>query len=182
MRILNISSCAAVLAGLLLLTPLSAAQTAADGTTNTTAERPTVWAGLGLETIVPFGSLAVSAPVGRVGALTVAPRLGVDGLVLLGSIVSADLLLSRADTGWYGGPSAGLILTGKGGWRAGAVAGYRSRTRPDLGFFVEGGVRYTVVRGVLTSHEPVPAGQSARPAEDLALPSPTLRLGLTYRF
>lgn len=164
------------------LLPLTGSLAAAQTMAADTRERPTIWAGLGLETIVPFGSLAVSAPVGRVGALTVAPRLGVDGLVLLGPVVSADLLLSRADTGWYGGPSAGLILAGKGGWRAGVVGGYRSRTRPDLGFFVEGGVRYTVVRGVLTSHEPVPAGQSARPAEELALPSPTLRLGLTYRF
>lgn len=182
MRILNISSCAAVLAGLLLLTPLSAAQTAADGTTNTTAERPTVWAGLGLETIVPFGSLAVSAPVGRVGALTVAPRLGVDGLVLLGPVVSADLLLSRADTGWYGGPSAGLILAGKGGWRTGVVGGYRSRTRPDLGFFVEGGMRYTVFREAVTNYRAPAPGQPPEPPRDLTLPSPSLRLGLTYRF
>ena len=177
MRTLKTSSLKATLATLLALTgSLAVAQTApAD-----TRERPTVWAGLGLETILPVVQLSVSAPVGQVGALTVTPRVGVDATVA--AILSADLLLSRADTGWYSGPSAGVVVTGKGGWRTGAVAGYRARTRTNLGLFVEGGVRYTVVRGVLTSHEPVPAGQSARPAEDLALPSPTLRLGLTYRF
>ncbi|WP_189063168.1 hypothetical protein [Deinococcus seoulensis] len=177
MRNLKMSLLKATLATLLPLTgSLAAAQTAPTDT----RERPAVWTGLGLETILPVVQVSVSAPVGQAGGLTIVPRVGVDAGVI--TILSADLLLSRADTGWYGGPSAGLIVTGDGGWRAGAVAGYRSRTRPDLGFFVEGGVRYTVVRGVLTSHEPVPAGQPARPAEDLALPSPTLRLGLTYRF
>ena len=177
MRTLKTSSLKATLATLLVLTgSLAAAQT----TPTDTRERPAVWAGLGLETILPVVQVSVSAPVGQAGGLTIMPRVGVDAGVI--TILSADLLLSRADTGWYGGPSAGLIVTGDGGWRAGAVAGYRARTRTDLGLFVEGGVRYTVVRGVLTSHEPVPAGQSARPAEDLALPSPTLRLGLTYRF
>ncbi|OOV15551.1 hypothetical protein [Deinococcus sp. LM3] len=179
MRTLKMSLLKTTLATLLPLTgSLAAAQTmAAD-----TRERPTVWAGLGLETIVPFGSLAVSAPVGRVGALTVAPRLGVDGLVLLGPVVSADLLLSRADTGWYGGPSAGLILAGKGGWRAGVVGGYRSRTRPDLGFFVEGGMRYTVFREAVTNYRAPAPGQPPEPPRDLTLTSPSLRLGLTYRF
>lgn len=106
--------------------------------------------------------------------------MGVDAGVI--TILSADLLLSRADTGWYGGPSAGVVVTGKGGWRAGAVAGYRSRTRPNLGFFVESGVRYTVLREAIDSRSAVQPGQPARPGEDLALPSPTLRLGLTYRF
>ncbi|MFC3603604.1 hypothetical protein [Deinococcus soli (ex Cha et al. 2016)] len=106
------SSRAAALAGLLLTAPLATAQTTAS-----TTERATVWVGLGLETVVPSGSLGVSAPVGRIGTLTVAPRLGVDGLLLVGPVVSADLLFSGADVGVYGGPSAGLFLAGQGGWR-----------------------------------------------------------------
>ncbi|MFW8625364.1 hypothetical protein [Deinococcus sp. ME38] len=177
MRILKTSLLKAILATLLPLTgSLAAAQTAAADT----RERPTVWAGLGLETILPVVQVSVSAPVGQVGTLTVTPRVGVDATVA--AILSADLLFSRADTGWYGGPSAGVVVTGRGGWRAGAVAGYRSRTRPDLGFFVEGGVRYTVLREAIGSRPAPQPGQPARPAEDFALPSPTLRLGLTYRF
>ncbi|MDR6216534.1 hypothetical protein [Deinococcus soli (ex Cha et al. 2016)] len=174
------SSRAAALAGLLLTAPLATAQSAANDAG--TAERPTVWAGLGLETIVPFGSLGVSAPVGRVGTLTVAPRLGVDALLLLGPVVSADVLFSGADVGVYGGPSAGLFLAGQGGWRAGVVGGYRSRTRPDLGFFVEGGLRYTVVRDAFTGFVAPPPGQAPTPPRDLTLVSPSLRLGVTYRF
>ena len=103
MRNLKLSSCVVALAGLLLTAPLATAQSAANDAS--TAERPTLWAGLGLETIVPFGSLGVSAPVGRVGTLTVAPRLGVDALLVLGPVVSADVLFSGADVGFYGGPS-----------------------------------------------------------------------------
>lgn len=171
------SSRAAALAGLLLTAPLATAQTTAS-----TTERATVWVGLGLETVVPSGSLGVSAPVGRIGTLTVAPRLGVDGLLLVGPVVSADLLFSGADVGVYGGPSAGLFLAGQGGWRAGVVGGYRSRTRPDLGFFVEGGLRYTVVRDAFTGFVAPPPGQAPTPPRDLTLVSPSLRLGVTYRF
>ncbi len=180
MRNLKLSSCVVALAGLLLTAPLATAQSAANDAS--TAERPTLWAGLGLETIVPFGSLGVSAPVGRVGTLTVAPRLGVDALLVLGPVVSADVLFSGADVGFYGGPSAGLFLAGQRGWRAGLVGGYRSRTRPDLGFFVEGGLRYTVLRDAFTGFVAPPPGQPSEPPRDVTLMSPSLHLGVTYRF
>ncbi|BBN95148.1 hypothetical protein DEGR_18810 [Deinococcus grandis] len=130
---------------------------------------------------MPFGSLGVSAPVGRVGTLTVAPRLGVDALLLLGPVVSADVLFSGADVGFYGGPSAGLFVAGQGLAGRG-VGGYRSRTRPDLGFFVEGGLRYTVLRDAFTGFVAPPPGQPSEPPRDVTLMSPSLRLGVTYRF
>lgn len=64
MRTLKTSSLKATLATLLALTgSLAAAQTAPTDT----RERPTVWAGLGLETILPVVQLSVSAPVGQAG-------------------------------------------------------------------------------------------------------------------
>lgn len=97
---------------------------------------------------MPFGSLGVSAPVGRVGTLTVAPRLGVDALLLLGPVVSADVLFSGADVGFYGGPSAGLFVAGQGlagrgsaGTAAAPVRIWASSWR---------GLRYTVLRDAFT--------------------------------
>ncbi|MBZ9714580.1 hypothetical protein [Deinococcus multiflagellatus] len=136
-----------------------------------------LWAGVGLETILPTAQLGFSLPVGRVGGLTVEPRAQVEVSPVL--FFGADLLLAQGNVGWYGGPSVGVTANAGGGWRAGGVLGYRGRTREHLGFYAEGGLRYTVLNDFRVGNGGVPGDTGPH---RFTFPSPSVRLGLTYRF
>lgn len=153
------------------------AQTSADSGT----EQPAVWLGLGTEFfLIPELQLAASVPVYGSGRLNVNVRGNVDvsyGLYALGT----DVLLNQGNRGWYGGPSAAVIVGGpQTGWVAGGLAGYRAVLGEHLGFFVEGRVRYLHLPQFL-ENRPQP-GQPALPPSDFSYVSPGLHLGLTYRF
>ncbi|WP_221088443.1 hypothetical protein [Deinococcus aquaedulcis] len=136
-----------------------------------------LWAGVGLETILPTAQLGFSLPVSRLGGLTVEPRAQVEVSPVL--FFGADLLLAQGNVGWYGGPSVGVTASAGGGWRAGGVLGYRGRTREHLGFYAEGGLRYTVLNDFRVGNGGVPGDTGPH---RFTFPSPSVRLGLTYRF
>ncbi|WP_412028587.1 hypothetical protein [Deinococcus yunweiensis] len=170
----------ALLTAALALTPAHA-QTRTSTPPKT--EQPAVWLGLGTEAIIiPELQLAASVPVYRSGDLNVSMRGNVDatfGLYALG----ADVLLNQGNRGWYGGPSAAVIVGGaRTGWAAGGLAGYRTVLGEHLGFFVEGRVRYLYVPEVFVSQQPLRPGQPVPPRTDLSSVLPGLHLGLTYRF
>ncbi|EYB69259.1 hypothetical protein DEIPH_ctg010orf0028 [Deinococcus phoenicis] len=133
----------------------------------------TVWAGLSSEVLIlPAPYAALSVPLSPGMAL----RGGVQylpGEAALG----ADLLFGAAARGFYGGPSAALIVGDLPGWLAGGVLGYRNSFGGGRwGYFVEGKARYLFLKNGASGHEPWSTPQ------DLRIVSPGLGLGLTYRF
>lgn len=142
-----------VFASVAALTPgVAVAQTAIPTPVRASLDGPTLWGGLSSELlVVPTLSAAVRVPVGTAGDLHVNLR-GTAETTIGVTALGAEVLLSRGSSGLYGAPSAALILGRSSGWLAGSVIGYRHQQRERIGFFVEGKLRYLVLKDAVHSH------------------------------
>ncbi|MFC4425829.1 hypothetical protein [Deinococcus navajonensis] len=154
----------------------------APGTVLASLNGPTLWGGFSSELVIlPELFAGFSTPLGQNNGLTYSLRGTAEATLGLAAL-GADVLFSRAPNGLYGGPSAAVIFGQEFGYLAGGVIGYRNQDRERIGFFLEGKLRYLVLREAVHSHEPPAPGQPDRAPSDFTFPSPGLRFGLTYRF
>lgn len=124
-------------------------QAARDGRTAT--ERLTVWGGMATERGVLAGlNVAFSVPMWQLNSLNVALRGSAElypGRGIGTPSLGADLLVSRAGSQLYFGPSTALAFGGGSSWALGGLVGYGNRMNDTLGYYLEGRARYARLGG-----------------------------------
>lgn len=124
-------------------------QASHDGRTAT--ERLTVWGGMATERGVLAGlNVAFSVPMWQLNSLNVALRGSAElypGRGIGTPSLGADLLVSRAGSQLYFGPSTALAFGGGSSWALGGLVGYGSRMNDTLGYYLEGRARYARLGG-----------------------------------
>ena len=121
--------------------------------TASTERQFTVWGGMGTERGIVGGlNVGVSSRVAQFNAFQVAVRGTAELYPNSGSglglpVIGADVLLSRAGSRLYYGPSTSLAFGSGNSWAVGGLLGYSSTWNNALGYYVEGRARYAHLGG-----------------------------------